>query len=352
MSTVKKGVLAGLLLPLTMILYLLLFPLRLTGELSFTPEWYTSLDSVNAIGGSSGTPFYLPGDIGGVVGYVSSSGDLVHTEKVFHRVVISSEGFISYGRTGGPLILQSPEGYLQAQIGTEGYPIFRKGGLYIFTRDRRGVSRWSLQGERAWFHNNGSIITSIDVQEEGVVVGALDGTVWLIDPQGTSTLLANGAGSIYACAISPEMNLLSTISGVDPQLLSVYSLGEGESMLLWSRSLPSSLPRSRYLSFWDGYSRLVVETPEGLEVVDWRGKKEWKYPMDAALSQMELGGVGELSFAFGRSLVGGELLAIEPMDSLSFGIRLFDGVFPASLTSERLVLVHKGGIFSIRRGQR
>lgn len=243
--------------------------------MTFRPQWNTSLDSPPHMNGAENPIPFRGQDPAGksVLGYVSPSGELLYSSEVYYDAAVGAQGFINYGRTGGSLILQSPEGELLQSFETAGFPLFADDWFFVVSRDRKGISRWSWDGERLWSYHFGSLITSIDWQTYGLLLGFLNGEVVFIDPDGEQrSYTRQKIDAVYGCALAPARELFATVTGLDNQVLSVFSFRDGEAQLLWSRPLSDPSPRFRYVKFSEDSRTLYWVGAEGLYSVDWMGE--------------------------------------------------------------------------------
>ena len=167
------------------VLYLAFFPAPLDREFSFIPQWVVSLDAPAAgEWDSSSLAFKAESGTGTILGYVSQDGRLLYKAPVYHDAMVHSAGFINYSRSGGALTLQDPLGRIVGRLDTDGFPLVRGDALFVVTRDRKGLSRWTWEGEELWSHHFGALITTMDVQPAGILLGFLNGDVILSSSQG------------------------------------------------------------------------------------------------------------------------------------------------------------------------
>jgi hypothetical protein len=336
------------------VLYLILFPVPLEKEFSFLPRWSVSLDDP-----SSGTTepsalgFRAYTNEGSILGYVSQEGRLLYKSGVYHDAMVHPMGFINYSRSGGALTLQDPQGRIIKQLDTDGFPLARGDWLFVITRDRKGLSRWSWEGEELWGYHFGALITTIDVQSTGILLGFLNGDVILISPQGEQqNFTKQRVHAVYGCALSDDQELFAVVTGLNPQVLGVYSFREGEAQLLWTRELSPALPRYRYLQFSKDSRSLFWVTPGGVSTVNWMGEGPRSIQLNTGFQTAVWGEVGALSLIFSGDDEGGELLLFQNPGRYQISIPLGGGTRPVLLENGSLTASLDRRLYSFQWGVR
>jgi len=332
------------------VLYLILFPAPLDREFSFLPQWSVFLDGAPAgMMEPSALGFRAESGAGKILGYVSQDGRLLYKTGVYYDAVVHPAGFINYSRSGGTLTLQDPLGKIIDSLDTDGFPLVRGDDLFVVTRDRKGLSRWNWEGEELWSYHFGALITTMDVQSTGILLGFLNGDVILISPQGVQqNFTRQRVHAVYGCALSDDQELFAVVSGLNPQTLGVYSFREGGVQLLWTRELSPAFPRYRYLQFSEDSRSLYWVTPEGAETVNWMGEGARSFPLKAGFQTALWGESGALSMILAGDGQVGELLFFQNSGNFHLSLPLRGGTSPVSLTGEALAAAQEGRLFSFR----
>ena len=337
------------------VFYLFCFPVRLKEELTFTPQWNTSLEVAPSMEEGDGAIPFSAFDARGkpLVGYLSEEGRLLYHTPVFYGAAVFPGGFINYSRSGGELIIQDPLGRMGKRIASNGYPFFKGDRLFVVSRDRRGLSRWTTEGQLLWSRHFGAPMTCMDVQELGVLLGFLNGDVFFLNSQGEKRVFSKQRiHAIYGCALSSSQKLFATVSGLNPQVLSVYTFREGDPQLLWTRDLTESLPKFRYLHFSADSKSLYWNTPGGMESVDWMGENHRFLALNFPFKKGSFGGKNALTALFGGGREGGELLLTESDRALGLRIPFQGRTIALRLDTKNLLFAREAQIFSIERGIR
>ena len=334
------------------VFYLFCFPLRLKGELTFIPQWNTSLAAVPSMEDRENPiPFFVSDAQGKpLAGYFSEEGRLLYSTPVSYGAAVHPQGFINYTRSGGEFVIQDPLGRMGVSIDSGGYPLFKGGYLFVLSPTRRGLSRWTMEGQLLWSHDFGSPITCMDVQESGVLLGFLNGNVFFLNPQGQRRIFARWKEDvIYGCALSPTQELFAIVSGLNPQVLSAYTFRGGNPQRLWSRELSEALPRFRYLRFSADSRNLYWNTPRGMETVDWMGENSRLLVLNFPFKDGYFGGKNALTVLFGGGPSGGELLLTEIDRATRLRIPIQGETAPIRLNANPLLFAREGQAFSVAR---
>jgi hypothetical protein len=257
---------------LLILLYFAIFPYPLGRETVAVPAWAAKLPDPSAAGtatvatpaadaGAAAYPFRL----GDVFGYVDATGNVLHVEKTLFGVTLGETGFVSYTRLGTDWILQGPLGERILSFSGNGYPMVSADGSRIFNvkSDLSGLREMDRTGELAWERDFPALMTSISLQGDFLLVGLLNGTVVLLNRQGSPVFQFAPAGSripvAFGAAVSANGELLAALTGIDPQRLTVLrkrGSGYGELARL---VLSSDFRREARMAFSPDSRFLVVE---------------------------------------------------------------------------------------------
>jgi hypothetical protein len=248
---------------LVIVLYFLFFPYPLQREMVARPAWAVSLDATAPAAGD--TAGAAPFRLGDTFGYVRPDGTLLSKEKTLFAVSLSAAGYVNYTRLGTDWIMYDPAGRRLFSFSGRGYPLLSADGGRLFNvkSDLSGLIEMDKTGEPLWERDFPTMMSSISLQGDSVLVGLLNGTFQLLNRHGSPVFELAPGGSrlpvIAGCALSPDGTLLASVSGVDPQYLAVFQ-GAGSSFTaLAKRRLPADLRREVRMSFSPDSRFLVFE---------------------------------------------------------------------------------------------
>ena len=251
----KKRRASGFLAALAIIIaYFALFPHPLGREIVARPAWTLALPAAESLpaGGISpsqatGSEELIPFQAGSLFGYVSRSGKLVHAEKTLFRVALADGGYVNYTRLGADWVLRNPAGERLFSFRGRGYPLLSAGNgtprVFVAKTDLTGLQEVDGSGEPLWSRDFPSMITSVSIAPGGLIAGLLNGSAEFVTSRGEAAFSAASSGSripvVVGVAASADGSRLATVSGIDPQVLVVYTR-KGGGFSETSRASPAS----------------------------------------------------------------------------------------------------------------
>ena len=212
---------------LFIVFYFALFPYPLGREAVARPRWAV------AVPASTDTPSSRPGlpswpfQLGSRFGYVQADGSVPFAGTALYRVALSATAFVSYPRLGTDWILQDSSGQRLASFSGSGYPLLGPDGNRIFNvkTDLSGIIELDKSGGTLWERDFPALMTTISLQGDSLVVGLLNGSLLLINRQGSPLVQYAPGGSripvVLGSAVSADGSLVAAVSGIGPQYLTV-----------------------------------------------------------------------------------------------------------------------------------
>ena len=188
---------------LFIVFYFALFPYPLGREAVARPRWAV------AVPASTDTPSSRPGlpswpfQLGSRFGYVQADGSVPFAGTALYRVALSATAFVSYTRLGTDWILQDSSGQRLASFSGSGYPLLGPDGNRIFNvkTDLSGIIELDKSGGTLWERDFPALMTTISLQGDSLVVGLLNGSLLLINRQGSPLVpvCTGGAAGSRSC---------------------------------------------------------------------------------------------------------------------------------------------------------
>ncbi len=281
----KRPVRSVLTALLSIVVYFLLFPYPLGRERVAVPRWAVAIPSADgpvadssAAGRSAASgPTLASFQLGSRFGYVQADGFVPFTGTVRYRVALSSRGFVNFTRLGTDWIVRDPSGRHLSSFSGSGYPLLSPDGGRIFTvkSDLSGLEERDGAGEPLWNRDFPTLMTCLSVQGDLLLVGLLDGTVHLLNRQGSPVFEYAPGGSripvVVGCAVSPDGSRIAAVSGIDPQFLTVLSRQAGGYSPVEKMALPQSFRRELRVGFSPDSRLLFVEGRGSAGLVDAAG---------------------------------------------------------------------------------
>ncbi len=267
------------------VIYPFISPRAIAPELAVLPERREVLSE--RVSGIPADSFALDGH----VGFLDSRGRLAR----LHR----AEGLVSLGRDrwalsspglSGHRVLGA-DGALRIESAEIGYPLFMNERSFLVRPDQRGVAETDARGTIVWSREFPSILTAMDAVKDAVAFGLLDGSVIIADAQGRVRTRIAPPASAYACvyglALSADGEVLTALSGKNPQRVLLYSLEGSDARQSASIELPFFSPLPAELAFF-GSGRAVMMA-SGEQLMAWiPGRSGRGRSRDAGLTRIRM----------------------------------------------------------------
>lgn len=263
----KKGFFATLFVLL--ILIFLLFPSSSGTEYFLIPVKVIDLDQQGDPGISS-APDSLSFSMGHYYGYFSEDLELSLLGIEDYSVSISDSAFINYTKVPSILDVQDRDGNGLSVIETTGYPLVAGDKVVVLTDS--SVSLYDINGNLYWKKDILSMVTTLSVTGDHVLLGFLDGKAELIGLSGEIELDYRPGGSriecIYSAALSPDGEYLSVLSGLDPQRFILLQRRKDGYKPVHHFELDNQFRRTVDMFFSFDSSEVFFEDPRGVHVYD------------------------------------------------------------------------------------
>lgn len=338
--------------------YLLLFPHPLGKESYFRPIWLRRIPPAAPAPAGPGAGETKDNAVswfraGREFGYFRLDGGLAHVGQVLHGVALSDSGFINFPKVAENFVFLDPWGRFQYSVRGYGYPVLDRTGqnLYSISTDLTGLKRLDRDGEVLWSAGFYSPITTLSVAKDECAVGLLDGTLKLIDAQGSIAKefapQASRISVILGAALSGDGGQLAVLSGIDPQRLSLLRTKGAELVLRQAMNLPSDFRRAVQLAFTEDGRFLAFEDEQGLSVLDLKRWGRSRLPLEGRVLGLASSAADGLLAVGLRADGGSALKVLRPLSSL-----LYSGGLPAQdlflrFTGSSLILGFSGHLLRI-----
>ena len=311
------------------LLYFGLFPYPLHRELVARPAWAVKIPDTTPATTSGGPATAAPFLVGGTFGFVSPDGTVLYTARQLYGVALSTAGFVSYTRLGTDWIMQDPGGARLLTFSGNGYPLLSPDGRRIFNvkSDLSGIIEIDRSGERAWSRDFPSLMTSLSISADTMLVGLLNGGMIVLNAQGAAVFTHVPRGSripvIVGTAISPDSSLIAGMSGIEPQFITVLRrAGTGYDTVAKQR-LSSDFRREARLAFSPDSRWLAFEEPRGVGLYDPGTGSFDTVALDGTLAGIAFPGHGRCGAFIARGADATSLTVVAP-----FTGPLLSGRFP------------------------
>ncbi len=305
--------------------YFFIFGRPLPVEISVVPEW--SLD-LNKSSFSDPDPDSSPGPfkLNDSFGYIYNDGRLTYLEKSMYGVAIDKNGFINYSRQNDLLVVRNSEGDFLNTITIPGYPFFSGGRRFIIFYDNSRISEIDESGALLWEKSFGALITSVHAVSGYIFVGTIDGKFQIMDNAGETLFTYADNKSrinvIYGGAVSDNGELFLTLSGIDPQVVSLW-VKDNSSYRVESRwAVSEEVRRQASMGFSEDGQFAYVEAENTFLVVDLKKKRLKSINLSGRLQSVDFPGDDSLIHVLGKDDSGYYLTAFETSGNQLFFKRL------------------------------
>lgn len=300
-----------------LLLYLAFYGFIIDKESVYIPAWTVDRDSI-ATGVPDGVRV-IPFQNNGIFGYLSPRGELLYRGRTLYGTTLSTLGFINYSRLSETLVIRNPAGDITESLDILGYPVFLSDRLLVFSPDRTRMSEFDIQGNHIWSRSFSAPVTALDVSDEYLLAGLLNGSLSLLSKKGEPLYSVVPGGSrievIYGCAVTEDAGSLAVLSGLDPQKLLLIENKNDSYRIEEIADFDTPIRRPVFMEFSPSGDFLVMALEERTLVYSAEDALLRDISTDAALEGLRLGAPGEVSAFFFRSAEGSSLLRLIDLET-------------------------------------
>jgi len=142
-----------------------------------------------------------------------------------------------------------------------------------------------------WTYQVPSPITSLDCRADKLLIGTLDGTIYLLSLTGEVLFTFQPGGSrlsvILGVGLSSEGNKIALISGIDRQRFVLLEKSEQTYKVVYHRFLNSDFRRPVLVKFVQNNHYVLFEGKANLHVFNIQNKKGYEIPLQAPVLSVE-----------------------------------------------------------------
>lgn len=305
--------------------YFFIFGRQLEPEISFIPLWVENVGSGKVVTGDINDEF-IDFRLDGKFGYLNGRGEILFSENLLYGVAIDSDGFINYSSQNDVLVLKNNKGQFLTAIELSGYPYFISDRRFIISYDSNGISEIDHEGSVIWRTTFSSSISSLSASSSLIFVGTVDGRIILLDSTGRIVYSHNTRNSrinvVYGGSVSSDNEHMMTVTGIEPQVLTLWNKSGDEYQVEFTWSLSSELRRHAAVGFSDDGLFAYVEAEEEILLIELKNKKLYSVPMTGRLQSISFFGDSSLVYILGKDHEGSYLVILETDGSPLFYSRL------------------------------
>ncbi len=289
--------------------------------------------------------------VGERFGFVDSKLNLLHNETIDYDIALSDTGYINYssiqeGDQG--FVLCNQRGEVRTSLQFPGYPALSEDGkrIFIVKTDGTGLCEVTQDGDELWNVSYSSIVTSLAIGKNYVLLGLLNGNVRLYDGNGKSVyamaLRDSKTETVYGCAISDDETDIAAVYGIKPQRVVVVKKRNADFSKPAGIELGTDFRKPVQMDFTEDGELLYIEGRDGLIACDVESLSMRTIRMKGSLAGIDLSGDSAYVVAITRferdgKTNAGIFLAATP--NVLFSREYFSGTsVSASLFGNRLLV--------------
>jgi hypothetical protein len=304
------------------VLYFALFPYPLGKEIVALPSWAVRVPQpgdIAASGSPAGETRLARFQLGGLFGYVDASGRFAHVEKTLSQVALSDAGFVNFTRLGTDWIMYDARGARLLSFSGSGYPYLSPdtGRIFVVKSDLSGLAEIDRSGDTRWTRDFPALLTTLSVRGDYLLAGLLNGSLLFVDPQGSVIyqgappgLPRPSAGSripvLLGDAVTADGRRAASISGIDPQILTVFDRAGATLVQRAAVTLSSDFRREVRLSFSPDGRFLAFEGANNGGLYDPVGRRSASLPLQGQVAGIAYPGQGRLAAFVARASDGSQ----------------------------------------------
>jgi hypothetical protein len=283
------------------------YPLYLESAMSLTKDAAPSRDEVPSGDAAprgdeaSTTGGLLPFQLGNRFGYVDAEGRFSINQIKQGYLSIAPDQWAEYEAIPGRIDIWDPKNAAALSIEAgRGYPLFLDNRIFLLGDEQNAVTALDAAGNVRWTYDFAAPITDIDAAAGLVLVGTLDGTVDLLNENGSRIFFFEPGGSrlsvIYGCRISRDGSKLAIVSGFDDQRFLLLERFGGTYRVSYHEFLADGFRREVSMAFIDGDQRVAFEREGGLGIYHINSRTSLKIPLRGGVIALDESGEEDLLF--------------------------------------------------------
>ena len=206
----------------------------------------------------------------GYFGSFSDEMEISYLDKKKYKLYIADSFFFNFSRVSQILNVQNFDGSVRNLIEADGYPFIQDGKIAVLSHSEMAL--FDLAGNLYWKKAIFSMVTTLALSGDYVLIGYLDGYCELIDISGNSLLTYRPGGSrieaIYGGTISSNGQYIAIISGLEPQRFIFLQNKRGGFKPIYHSELDNGFRRSVDMYFSCDDSKIFFESSQGVSIFD------------------------------------------------------------------------------------
>ena len=270
------------------LIYLVVAAKPISSEFSLQTKWLVNLNDTNSQNTLDDSPSAepIPFVLKDRYGYISPEGELL-VKKTLQRhqfVAITPTRFTVFDPIPEIVTIDSITNKEIITIkNPRGYPFLIDEHVFLIGKDQDSLSAVSNTGVAQWTYHVSSPITTLDCRADKILIGTLDGTIYLLSLRGENLFTFQPGGSrlsvIVGAVLSSDANRIALISGIERQRFIILEKATKTYKVQHHQFLDSDFRRPVVVKFLQNDRYVLFEGKTNLMVFDSHKKKTYEIPV-------------------------------------------------------------------------
>ncbi len=271
---------------MVVLVYVAFFGRIVFPEFSLKPGWVRQFDG-SGVRTEGDFKQSIPCRFSGYFGYFLPDGTILYSGKTLYGTAVDTRGFVNYSSINSGLLVRYPDGSVRGIIGLSGYPLFRGGERFMLSADENTLTFLDEQDQPRWHITFNSLITAVSVADGYVLTGTLNDGAVLLDTEGKKlfayTPKAGRINIVYGVRVSPAGKNLLIVSGIDPQVVTLFKRHDNEYRREYSLRLGTALRHPVMSVFSRDGKTALIERENSIMLLDIPGRNLVTIPLGGTL---------------------------------------------------------------------
>ena len=280
----------------TSLIYLIVAAKPISPEFTLKTLWTLNLDNAipRTVQAETIKEDPIPFVLGNRYGYISPDGAFLDTRSLQQNQLISiTPKLVSViNPIPDTVTIESWASRTAILIkDATGYPFLVQDRIFLIGKDQDSIASITASGTVRWNYGVSSPITALDCNLDKILIGTLDGTVYLLSSEGELLYTFQPGGSrlsiILGAALASDGDNIALISGIDKQRFILLSKSGQTYKVVHHQFLNTDYRRQVIIKFAQNNQYVLFEGKSNLSVFDGLKKRLYEIPIDKPIQAIE-----------------------------------------------------------------
>ncbi|WP_304221626.1 hypothetical protein [Gracilinema caldarium] len=280
----------------TSLIYLMVAAKPISPEFTLKTLWTLNLDDTSPRTAQSETikEAPIPFVLGNLYGYISPDGALIDKRSLQqnHLISITPKLVSVINPIPDTITIESPASHTAILVkDASGYPFLVQDRIFLIGKDQDSISFISDSGTVRWNYCVSSPITALACNVGNILIGTLDGNLYLLNSEGELIYTFQPGGSrlsiILGVALASDSSKIALISGIDKQRFILLGKAGQTYKVIHHQFLNTDYRRQVIIKFAQNNQYVLFEGKANLSVFDGLKKRMYEIPIDKPIQAIE-----------------------------------------------------------------